>query len=91
MFNRKRTGTVRGMTPAKYFSPFYDHARRFAGLSPATIDAYLAACGTAEIGAGGVITLAAQGMGPHYANVAPQHRANMTRWVNQFNERSARG
>lgn len=88
MLNRKRTLAVRGMSPGKYFSPFYDHARRFAGLSPATVDAYLAARGAAEISAGGVITLAAQGMHPHYANVAPQHRANMTRWANQFNDRS---
>lgn len=87
----KRASALRGITPGKYFSPFYDHARRFAGLSPATVDAYLAARGRAEISAGGVITLAAQGLGPHFANVAPQHRQNMTRWVNQFNDRSARG
>ena len=76
------------MTPAKYFTPFYDHARRFAGLSPATIDAYLAARGMAEMNAGGMIVLNAQGMGPHFANVAPQHRGNMARWVNSFNQRS---
>jgi hypothetical protein len=77
------------MTPGKYFSPFYDHARRFAGLSPATIDAYLAARGMAEMNAGGMIVLSVQGMNPHFANVAPQHRANMARWVNDFNQRSA--
>lgn len=88
MFNRKRAGAVAGMTPGKYFSPFYDKARRFAGLSPATVDTYLTAHGTAEIGAGGIITLSAQGIQPHVANVAPQHRANMTKWVNDFNDRS---
>lgn len=88
MFNRKRTGAVRGMTPGKFMSPFYDHARRFAGLSPATVDTYLGAHGTAVIGAGGIITLSAEGMQPHVANVAPQHRAVMTKWVNDFNARS---
>lgn len=37
-----------------------------------------------------MITLTAEGMRPHYANVAPQHRVNMTGWVNQFNDRSRR-
>jgi hypothetical protein len=66
------------MTPGKYFSPFYDKARRFAGLSPATVDAYLAASGSATISAGGVITLTAESMPAHYGNVAPQHRLDMT-------------
>ena len=91
MFNSKRAHAVRGMTPGKYFSPFYDKARRFAGLSPATVDAYLAAGGSATISAGGVITLTADSMPEHYGNVAPQHRLDMTRWVNTFNARSGDG
>jgi len=79
------------MTAGKYFSPFYDKARRFAGLSPATVDAYLAADGSATISAGGVITLTADGMPEHYGNVAPQHCLDMTRWVNTFNARSGDG
>ena len=47
MFNSKRSRAVRGMTAGKYFSPFYDKARRFTSLSPATVDAYLAAGGSA--------------------------------------------
>lgn len=92
MFNRsRRARAVRGMTPGRYFSPFYDRARRLAGLSPATVDAYLAARGTASISAGGIITLTAQRLPPHYGNVRPRHVLAMTGWVNDFNARSARG
>jgi len=91
MFHSKRSYAMRGMTPGKYFSPFYDQARRFAGLSPATVDAYLAARGSAAMSGGGMITLTAEGMRPHYANVKPKHQAGMAGWVNQFNDRSARG
>ena len=91
MFNSKRGRAVRGTTPGTYFSPFYDKARRLAGLSPATVDAYLAVGGSASISAGGIITLTAEGKPAHYGNVAPKHRLDMTRWVNTFNARSGDG
>jgi hypothetical protein len=37
-----------------------------------------------------MITLTAEGMRPHYANVAPKHQATMAGWVNQFNDRSGK-
>lgn len=60
------------------------------GGSDSAVEPRRVAGGAAEISASGVITLAGPDMPTHYGNVAPQHRVNMTGWVNQFNDRSRR-
>lgn len=83
-----RASAVKGLSPANYLKPFYSDARRFAGLSPATVDLYLAHGGSAELSAGGMLVLTAGDLSQHIANVAPHHRRHMAKWVNKFNSRS---
>jgi hypothetical protein len=77
-----------GLTPAKWINPFYDTARRFIGFSPATVDQYLAAGGTAAV-AGRVVTLTAEGLPTKTGSVRLGHQGKLTRWADKFNERSA--
>jgi hypothetical protein len=82
-----RSTAVKGLTPGKWVSPFYDTGRRFLGFSPATVDSYIAAHGTASQ-AGRVVTLTAPGLPAHTGSVRVGHTAKASRWVNHFNERA---
>lgn len=82
-----KSTALRGLTPGKWLSPFYDTARRFLGISPATVDAYLAKGATARM-EGKVITLSAPDGTQHVATVRAMHRSKAAAWVNKFNERS---
>jgi hypothetical protein len=82
-----KSTAVRGLTFSKWLSPFYDTARRFLGISPATVDAYLAKGATAKMD-GNVIALAAPDGAQHVATVRAWHKSKAAAWVNKFNERS---
>jgi hypothetical protein len=82
----QKSRALRGLTPGKYFSPFYDFGRRFLGFSPATLDEYLEARGSADLDGHNVV-LSHDGC-KIYGHVGVAHRAHAAKWVNQFNQRS---
>jgi len=81
-----RSRAVRGITPAKYFSPFYDTGRRFLGCSPETLDRLIAADVTAEMRAGNLLVFTdPAGRLMHQASYRFWHRGKVTRWAGKFN------
>jgi hypothetical protein len=77
------------MSARKYFSPFYDTGRRRLGVSPATVDALLAARATAELsGSNAVVFRTPDGRIAHQATYRPWRRQRATGFVNMFNERA---
>lgn len=86
-----RSHAVRGMTLRKYFSPFYDTARRHLGLSPAVIDRCLAAHATA-MATGRTVTITELD-GTQWAGTSNGFRSSKasriaSQWVNEFNWRA---
>jgi len=73
----------------KAFSTFYDHGRRFVGVSIAQQDAMIATHATASY-AEGVVTITAPGDDPRVYPVNKHyHRRAIVRWVAEFNKRAA--
>jgi hypothetical protein len=87
MSKSRKSLALRGLTPGKWVSPFYDFGRRFLGFSPATLDEYMEAHGTADFD-GRAVVLSHDGQ-KVYGHVGVAHRAHAAKWVNQFNERAA--
>jgi hypothetical protein len=76
------------MTFRKYFSPFYDTARRMIGLSPAMVDHCISQRATATM-TGNVVTITEPGGGVTTGTFRFYHRGRVGRWVNEFNQRAA--
>ncbi len=83
-----KSTAVRGLNVRTMFSPFYDTARRFLGISPATVDDYLHAGAVAAFD-GRVVTLTKPGGQVHTATARGWHRSKAAAWVNEFNGRAA--
>jgi hypothetical protein len=75
------------MSPAKYFSHFYDVGRRQIGFSPATIDAAIAQHARASLNGKSVILTAPDGS-VVTGTFRFYHLSSVGRWVNRFNERA---
>jgi hypothetical protein len=87
-----RSRAVRGITPAKWVSPFYDTGRRFLGVSPQTLDGLVAAGAVAEMRASNTVAfIDPAGRVQHQATYRGWHRGKITKWVNKFNERARQG
>lgn len=69
----------------KYFSPFYDFARRKLHIPWKVIDHYLDG-GGASIN-NRTITLRDRSGVEYHANIGVGHRRHAARWVNEFNSR----
>lgn len=82
-----KSSALKGTTPAKFVSPFYDTARRFIGISPAIVDAYLKARATARIDHN-IVTLEDPQGRQHTASFHSIHRGKIAAWVNKFNDKS---
>jgi hypothetical protein len=82
-----KSSAIRGLSVKTAFSPFYDTARRFLGISPATVDEYLAAGATAQLGER-IVTLTKPGGQSHVAATRGWHRTKAAKWVNDFNRRA---
>lgn len=72
-------------TVTKYFSPFYDFARRKLHVSPEIVDHYLNG-GGASINNRTITLRDPRGI-EHHANIGVGHRRHATRWVDEFNNR----
>lgn len=83
-----KSTAIRGLSVRTMFSPFYDTARRFLGLSPATVDDYLQAGATASFD-GRAVTLTKPGGQAHIATARGWHKTKAAAWVNDFNDRAA--
>jgi hypothetical protein len=79
---------LRGITPTKFLSTYYDVARRYLGISPATVDQYTGLHATARIEEN-TVTLTAPDGRQHVGTFRSMHRGKVGRWVNKFNERAA--
>ena len=70
----------------RYFSPFYDFARRKLHIPWRVVDAHLAAHGTATVNGKNVIIHSSRG--EHIAHVGIGHGRHAAKWANQFNSRA---
>ena len=73
---------------AGQFSPFYDHGRRFVGVSPKQADKWIAEHATASLADGVVTIRQADGTEVPFAVGKHLHRADVANWVRTFNKRS---
>lgn len=87
-FRKATVGGLKGLTFGKYFSPFYDTARRFVGMSPYDLDRFLEAGDRALMDNLTIQILHADG-GVSVYSVRRWHRTRGNKWVTEFNRRSA--
>ena len=85
-----KSGAIKGFNLRTAFSPFYDTARRFLGLSPAAVNEYLAAGATASL-AGHTVTLTKPSGQAHVASARGWHTTKAAKWVNDFNAKATAG
>lgn len=76
------------MKLTQYFSPFYDHGRRFVGVKPAKADELMARGARAALEPG-MVTITVDGESKIYTVDKHLHRKDIAEWVNQFNERAS--
>jgi hypothetical protein len=85
-----KSSAIKGMSLGKFLNPFYDTARRFLGLSPATVDEYLSQGATAALESNNVVTLTTPDGKVHTVTARSWHRGKAASWINDFNERSGK-
>ena len=76
------------MKLTQYFSPFYDHGRRFVGIKPSKADDLIARGARATVEPG-IVTITVEGESEVYATNKHIHRKDIVKWVNEFNKRWA--